>query len=796
MSNLSKLHGNNTFTQTVLRKRKNETKQQTQNTKAPDTPDELNDIRVDSSDFQEKNTEISSQKDVKKSSAEKSEADKKPETNMPFIPEWKNKTEPEDEKELTFLFYINGQYDDIGEESANVMIGLERAGSNEDVNIVTQLGRNPKKIDKSKEDLGYVDIPIDNDWTGIRRYKVEQDNHEHLNRPDILQDYLKIEDEIPENPLLKYVIGKRYWSRGEKEKAEEYFEKARELGIVDFMENPDKDSNREIRKEFNLHTKFMQEGIADSKVFKSEVLEELPKDAKMSDPAVLEDFIEWGIKEFPAENYVVVVMAHGGAWVGVSEISPKDMGEAIESGTEKANAETGRDDKIDALIFNSCYMGNVESLTEFKNAADISVASENYSTTGAFKDWPVFIKGLQNSIANGESFDARKFTYDMVEYYRDKGKEVKDNYQDFASYNKSYLTLTAVDNSKLDNLADSWQEFLQVCKEERVTDKQLFTAVENAMNYPSTAYNPSEVFGFFNEIRSMGSIMDEIKNVEDIPEPVKEAADNVKETLNDVMINEQHEGIGMERSSGLTIWAPADLLNYDSMAARYPQEVPDFAENSGWMERLNEAASNVPGEVKEGFWQTMKNRRSLVNMTNMQTLQEPTKERLRKLGSLDEKQQAKLLEFTEKDNAQLDSILMYSKYDKVEKQMLSTLANMENNEKKTLKQVLMMTDEQKSYVKETLELTDEQADNLHTLVDLTDEQNSRIQEQINNEINKALEFKKLGAFTADRQESIFKNLFSKPQYIPYQGDIADDLIEEALKSGDMTKEQGYSMYKK
>jgi vacuolar-type H+-ATPase subunit E/Vma4 len=89
----------------------------------------------------------------------------------------------------------------------------------------------------------------------------------------------------------------------------------------------------------------------------SEVLERLPNVQDDEYQADLQNFVEWGVKNFPAENHVFVVCGHGGATRGAVELSPSEMREALTDGVKNANEQTGRDDSIDAIVFNTCLMG-------------------------------------------------------------------------------------------------------------------------------------------------------------------------------------------------------------------------------------------------------------------------------------------------------------------------------------------------------------------------------------------------------------------------------------------------------
>lgn len=529
---------------------------------------------------------------------------------------------PTPEKELTVLFYMHGQYDDIGPQTAEALIDIERAGSDKNVNIVAQLGRNKYKPDEDEE----FHVPIDNDWAGVRRYEVRHDPHKDLDVP--LSDWLKLESEIPKNPILYYVIGNYYWDMGQKDKAMEYFDRSKKLGMIEYINNYDSESSKKIREEFNRVTRPMDEAIVDKKVFSSKLLKKMDPDVKMKDPATLKDFISWGMRKYPAKHYMVVIMGHGGAWMGAAQMSPEKMGDAIENGVKEANQKTGRDDKIDALVFNSCYMGSAEAAVEMKDAADISLVSENYATTGIFDEWSTLLGNIQKNLKDGKSFDARKFATDMVDYFRQKNLEVKENFPEFARWKRSYLTLSAIDNKKLDKMVKSWKKFNRTCKKFGVSDSQLFSEVKKAKNYPSGAYNPSQIFGFYDQIRDIGSIMDYVQKSENIPQPVKKAAKGVKDALYDAVIDEQHEGMGMEGSQGLTVWGPTNAIDVLLMKNGYDTDVPEFASKTGWSQRLQEAVNNVPKPIIGGFMKTLKNIREIKSKLRQEGISDEEKEKL------------------------------------------------------------------------------------------------------------------------------------------------------------------------
>ncbi|HXE73865.1 MAG TPA: clostripain-related cysteine peptidase [Candidatus Nitrosotenuis sp.] len=106
----------------------------------------------------------------------------------------------------------------------------------------------------------------------------------------------------------------------------------------------------------------------------------------MAAPATLADFVEWGIKNYPAQHYMLVISDHGDGWKGACQddshgnwMSLPD----IRRGLEEAQKRTGV--KLDVLGFDACNMGSAEVAYELRDTAGYLVASEK---TEAAEGWP------------------------------------------------------------------------------------------------------------------------------------------------------------------------------------------------------------------------------------------------------------------------------------------------------------------------------------------------------------------------------------------------------------------------
>lgn len=83
----------------------------------------------------------------------------------------------------------------------------------------------------------------------------------------------------------------------------------------------------------------------------------------MADPNNLYKFIKWGIKNYSAEKYMVVLSDHGSDFIGcMTDLSLNipyimgipEMSEAINSAGANSECE------IDILVLDMCYMNSVE----------------------------------------------------------------------------------------------------------------------------------------------------------------------------------------------------------------------------------------------------------------------------------------------------------------------------------------------------------------------------------------------------------------------------------------------------
>ncbi|WP_334010363.1 clostripain-related cysteine peptidase [Burkholderia cepacia] len=112
----------------------------------------------------------------------------------------------------------------------------------------------------------------------------------------------------------------------------------------------------------------------------------------MAASATLSDFLEWGIRQYPAKRVAVILGDHGGGPNGgfgyrtttkaerdagdLPRLSLRDMTQAF----QRATAATGK--RFDLVGFDACLMASVEVAAAFRPYADYLVASEDLEFGG------------------------------------------------------------------------------------------------------------------------------------------------------------------------------------------------------------------------------------------------------------------------------------------------------------------------------------------------------------------------------------------------------------------------------
>ena len=240
----------------------------------------------------------------------------------------------------------------------------------------------------------------------------------------------------------------------------------------------------------------------------------------MSDPKVLSDFIQWGMKEFPAENYILIMSDHGAGWPGaLQDISHNDFAStpSLKDGIMDAEKKTGQ--KINIIGFDACLMASTEVAHELSNAGDFLVASQN---TEGGDGWP-YSKIFSDKVASKmQQALSSKLDVDP----REVAKAMVNESEGFPSIS----TLAAMDLAKMPELTQASDKFAQTM-----------------MNSGLTADDKAEIKKLINQTKSWYGFKDQYQFAEKLVndpaiknDDLKAAAKEMMASINNVIIAEQH----------------------------------------------------------------------------------------------------------------------------------------------------------------------------------------------------------------------------------------------------------------
>ncbi len=193
--------------------------------------------------------------------------------------------------------------------------------------------------------------------------------------------------------------------------------------------------------------------------FDLEPLEQLGE-VDMSDPASLEDFVTWGITNYPAQRYMVIISSHGAGWAGIGP--DYDSGRTILpiSGIRdalRAALDATGVDKIDIVGFDACLMSQFEVATELQDVAHYLLSAEEVIPGFGWE----YTRALQ-ALVDNPTMDAETF-----------GRIIIDAYvEGYAAVGIERVDLHLLDLSQTGALEDALRQF------DRVIGRDLTTLLD------------------------------------------------------------------------------------------------------------------------------------------------------------------------------------------------------------------------------------------------------------------------------------------------------------------------------
>ena len=322
-------------------------------------------------------------------------------------------------------------------------------------------------------------------------------------------------------------------------------------------------------------------------------------EANMADGDTLVDFVQWAVKNYPADKYVLILSDHGMGWPGgwsdptARGRGPDNLPLASVMGDHLYLAELDRAlgkiqqstgiDKFELIGLDACLMAHAEVFAALQPYARYAVASQE---TEPAVGW-AYASFLRALLAD-PTMDGATLGRSIVQSYIAEDQRITDDAaradmvgrrglsaQMVAQKMEDAATLSAIDLQAFPNLMNALNQFAFALQ--NANQKSVAKARSYAQSYTS-------VFGrnarpSYLDLANFAQIVKrEVRDQE-----VQAAADALLAAMQQSVVAEVH-GRGKRGSHGVSIYFPSSrlYLNRAAGAESYARTANRFAQNSLW----------------------------------------------------------------------------------------------------------------------------------------------------------------------------------------------------------------------
>ncbi len=252
----------------------------------------------------------------------------------------------------------------------------------------------------------------------------------------------------------------------------------------------------------------------------------------------LANFIAWGMKNYPAKHYIVLMSDHGAGFLGAEEdrgdmLSLPDLKKALDKAAEKSGK------KPDIVAFDACLMAQAEVAYELKDTARYLISSEEIIGGDGYP-YKDILPAIDKSISEGKS-DPKTIASVFIENAEKVNK-------------KSTHTLSTIDLKQMKKVARAVDQLAADILGSKIDMEQISASFKQAQHFdlrtaPSTPYD---------DYRDLWDLADKLQNNPNIKSRVvKEDLKNLKAAIEKSVVSEQHEkDEDYENSHGVSVYAP------------------------------------------------------------------------------------------------------------------------------------------------------------------------------------------------------------------------------------------------
>lgn len=313
-------------------------------------------------------------------------------------------------------------------------------------------------------------------------------------------------------------------------------------------------------------------------------------------------FISWGMKEYPAKHYALVMWDHGGGFTG--SMSDDDSGGMLSNaalGNSLKLIEDVTGNHIDLINFNACLMAQAEVAYELNGKADYLVASEEVEAA-------LMLPGHSGTTPQ------RKVIADLKKGIKERGEITPEElaklyvFESKNQFGSSLFTSTqsAIDLRKIPELKDCADNLAMLLLQEIDKDPSVIDDIRKIIK-ETQLFNSGGFSEPYKDYRDLGNFAKNLMN-----EPrfkgtcIFEAAEKLLLSVKNSVIAEEHSlesatGKLIDGATGISVYLPTDYCNdlikskndsntYDATTHGY--EDTGFARNTRWDELLKAISKN------------------------------------------------------------------------------------------------------------------------------------------------------------------------------------------------------------
>lgn len=341
------------------------------------------------------------------------------------------------------------------------------------------------------------------------------------------------------------------------------------IAIVDF------DSSREIPNS----SSYFPSGTGVYKIVgnnKEPILLKSENEENFDNPNVLTKHLTYVFQKFPAKKRGLIMWDHGGSWDGgfggdsqngtIQYPATLSIAQIKSALSDVALSLNFKEKPFDFLDFDTCLMGNLESIYEFKNITKFYSASAEIDF-GRGHDYKKFFSILSNNPTKGMADLAPDIIQSWDDHHKNAG--VSDRY---------LRTKTIVDTSTLNNLADDFNGLISILISSLYNNDLTFVDFLKKLSHSSPGFGSSLDSGEFGSehtsYRDVGHITSMLTNTN--TQDINEAANSLRtsflgaikaKSLGDIRVGNQF-GLSIESSLG-SDWTNSKREKYSKLQWSY-----------------------------------------------------------------------------------------------------------------------------------------------------------------------------------------------------------------------------------